>query len=148
MNVREIMTCPVHSVPPTESMAQAAHLMAEVDVGILPVEDEGRLVGVVTDRDIAVRGVACGLHGGAPVLRVMTDKVVSCRDDDDVEDALAVMARQQIRRMPVCNEEGTLIGMLTLADAARNDRNREEVADTLGDICRPQGHHSQVLATS
>lgn len=145
MKVSEIMTRPVRSIEPTESIADAARLMGELDVGVLPVEDDGNLVGIVTDRDIAVRGVAAALHGGAPVLRIMTEKVVTCREDDDVEVALAVMARQQVRRMPVCTEKGTLIGMLSLGDAARRDPDRGEVAETLSDICLPRGQHSQTL---
>ena len=145
MKVAEIMTRPVRSIEPTEGLADAARLMGELDVGVLPVENDGKLVGIVTDRDIAVRGMAAGLHGGAPVLRVMSDTVIACREDDDVEDALAVMARQQVRRIPVCTQEGALIGMMSLGDAARRDPDRKEVAETLGEICLPRGRHFQTL---
>jgi CBS domain-containing protein len=145
MKISELMTRDVRSIEPTESIADAAHLMGELDVGALPVEDDSALVGIVTDRDIAVRGFGGGFHAGTPVLRVMTEKVISCRDDDDVEDVLAVMGRQQIRRIPVCNESGTLVGMFALADAARRDPDWQEVAGALSDISRPHGAHSQAL---
>jgi len=145
MKISEIMTREVRSIEPTESIADAAHLMGELDVGALPIEEDRTLVGIVTDRDIAVRGFGKGLHGGAPVLRIMTDKVISCREDDDVEDVLAIMGRQQIRRVPVCSKTGTLIGMFAIADAARRDPAWQEVAGALTDISRPHGRHSQTL---
>lgn len=145
MKVAEIMSRAVCSVAPTESIADTARLMAELDIGALPVEDDGRLVGIVTDRDIAVRGVAAGLHDGAPVLRIMSKKVITCREDDELSDVLAVMARQQVRRIPVCNEKETLVGMLSLGDAARRDSDRREVADAIGEISLPRGLHCQSL---
>lgn len=143
MRIAEIMTRDVRSIEPTESVADAAHLMGELDVGVLPVEDDGKLVGIVTDRDIAIRGVAGGLHGGSPVFRIMTDEVISCREDDDLAEVLATMGRQQVRRIPVCSETGTLIGMIALGDAARGDKDRDEIAETLSDISQPHGRHSQ-----
>jgi CBS domain-containing protein len=147
MKISDLMTRDVRSIAPTESIADAARLMAELDVGALPVEDGGALAGIVTDRDIAVRGVAAGLHGGAPVLRVMTGKVISCREDDDVEDVLAIMGRQQIRRVPVCSEGATLIGMFALGDAAGQDPDVREIAGALAGISRKRGRHSQALHT-
>ena len=147
MKVAEIMSRSVRSIEPTESIADAARLMAELDVGALPVEDGGELVGIVTDRDVAVRGVAAGIHDGAPVLRIMSQGLITCREDDDVSDVLTVMARQQVRRIPVCNETGTLIGMMSLGDAARRDPDRREVAETVGEISLPRGLHCQSLET-
>ncbi len=145
MKVAEIMSRSVRSIGPTESVADAARLMAEHDVGALPVEDSGRLVGIVTDRDIAVRGVAAGLHHGAPVLRIMSRDMITCSEQDEVEQLLGVMARQQVRRIPVCSEGGALIGMIGVGDVARRDPHRADVSETLGEICLPRGRHSQVL---
>lgn len=145
MKIAEIMSRDVRSIPPTESIADAARLMAELDVGAMPVEDQGRLVGIVTDRDIAVRGVAASIHDGAPILRIMSRDVIACRGEDEVSDALEVMARQQVRRLPVCNEAGSLIGMVSLGDAARRDPDRSEVAHAIEGISLPRGLHCQSL---
>ena len=141
MRVQELMTAPVESIESTNTLAEAARLMAEADIGALPVLSEGKLIGIVTDRDIAVRGVAAGMSVHASVRRVMSQKVATCSPTDDVETALALMSREQIRRMPVCNLDDELVGIVALADAARRDPIKEEVTETLADICEPNGLH-------
>ena len=145
MKIAEIMSRDVRSIPPTGSIADAARLMVELDVGAIPVEDQGQLVGIVTDRDIAVRGVATGIHDGAPVLRIMSKDVIACSGEDEVSDVLKLMAREQVRRLPVCNEAGTLVGMVSLGDAARRDQDHGEVAQAIERISLPRGPHCQSL---
>jgi len=146
MKASDVMSRGVTSVGPTDSIAHAALVMGELDIGALPVVDGGKIVGIVTDRDLAVRGLAGGLHGGTPVLRVMSSDVLTCRQEDDLDDVLEVMSWQQIRRMPVRSEAGELIGMISMGDLARNDADEDEVTETLRDICRPAGLHSQHIS--
>ena len=143
MRVKELMTAPVDSIESTHTLAEAARRMAEADIGALPVLSEGKLVGIVTDRDIAMRGVAAGMSVHASVRRVMSENVATCSPNDDLETALALMSREQIRRMPVCNLDDELVGIVALADAARRDPIKDEVTETLADICEPSGQHCQ-----
>lgn len=143
MKVRDIMSRSIESVGPTESIAEAAALMAERDVGALPVIDDGRLVGIVTDRDLAVRALAHNFHGGAPVFRVMTEKVASCSPESDVADALHVMAEEQVRRIPVCADDGSLLGIVSLGDAACQAEYCGEASETLRAVIRPRGRRCQ-----
>lgn len=143
MRVKELMTAPVDSIESTTTVAEAARRMAEDDIGALPVLSDGKLVGIVTDRDIAVRGVAAGISAHAPVLRVMSENVATCSPDDDIETPLLLMAREQIRRMPVCDERSRVVGIIALADLADHDPNMKEVTETLVDICEPSGMHCQ-----
>jgi len=143
MKVRDIMTATVDSIRSADSISYAAQRMAEDDMGALPVLSEGRLAGIVTDRDIAVRGVAAGISTQAPVSRVMSENVATCTPDDSIETALALMSREQIRRMPVCDLDDEVIGIVTLADLAKRDPDKREVTETLVDICEPSGLHCQ-----
>jgi CBS domain-containing protein len=146
MKVREIMTANVDTIESTVSIRSAAQLMAEKDDGVLPVVERDKVVGILTDRDIAVRGVAAGVSSDSPVSKIMTRNVQTCRSSDEVDEALGMMADAQIRRIPVCDEHGDLLGIVTLADAALLDRDRREVAAALSDICHPSGAHCQSVA--
>jgi CBS-domain-containing membrane protein len=117
--------------------------MADHDIGMLPILDGARLVGVVTDRDIAVRGVAAGISSHAPVRRIMSKHVSVCSPDDDIEAALDTMGQEQIRRMPVCNQFHEVIGVIALADIAPHAEDEEEVGEILCKISEPTGVHSQ-----
>ena len=143
MRVKDIMTASVVSIESTDTIASAARRMSEDDVGALPILSDGRLVGIVTDRDIAVRGVATGISAQAPIRRVMSENVAICSPDDDIETVLALMSREQIRRMPVCSDREQLVGIVALADLAAHDPDKKEVAETLDDICEPSGLHCQ-----
>ena len=145
MRLKDIMTASVDSIEASDTIGYAARRMAEDDVGVLPILSSGDLVGIVTDRDIAVRGVAERLSPDAPIRRVMTEKVATCSPDDDIATALALMSREQIRRMPVC-ERGRVVGIVSLVDAAKLSSLRRDVADTLVDICEPSGIHCQAPA--
>ncbi|QPQ54956.1 CBS domain-containing protein [Allosphingosinicella flava] len=145
MKVRNIMTPSVETISPTHTIADAAKMMGEMDVGALPVVDDGMLVGMITDRDIAIRGVGGGLHHGAPVLRVMSEDVETCREDDDLDDVLDRMGQEQVRRMPVTAKDGGLIGIVSISDAAREGDDEEEVGEALSSIARPSGRHCQTI---
>lgn len=143
MRVEEIMTASVNSIESTDTIADAARRMAEDDVGALPILSDGKLVGIVTDRDIAVRGVAAAISPQAPIRRVMSDNVATCSPDDDIETVLALMSREQIRRMPVCNDREQIVGIVALADLADHDPDKKEVTEALAYICEPSGLHCQ-----
>lgn len=143
MKVREIMVPTVDSIDARDTIAYAAARMAEDDIGAFPVLSAGELVGIVTDRDIAVRAVAASIPVDAPVQRIMSVAVATCSPEDEVESVLALMSREQIRRMPVCDSKKQVIGMISLSDAARMDSLKKAVAETLADICEPSGLHCQ-----
>jgi CBS domain-containing protein len=143
MRVFELMNRHARIVSPTDCLADAAAIMADRDVGILPVLEDGRLVGIVSDRDIAVRGVAGRMRCRTCVAEVMTEKVVTCCAEDEMDDALARMGEQQVRRLPVCTSDGALVGMISIGDAAQTEEYLEAAARTLGNISRPHGRHCQ-----
>ena len=143
MKVRDIMTASVDSIEAADTIAYAARRMADDDVGVLPILSCGELVGIVTDRDIAVRGVAAGIKPDMPIHRIMSDPVATCSPEDDIETAVLLMGREQIRRMPVCDERNRVVGIVALADLAEHDPRKSEVTETLADICEPSGMHCQ-----
>ena len=143
MRVKDIMSSTVHSAQSGDTIAAAARIMGDKDVGFLPVLNARKIVGVVTDRDIAVRGVGAGVRSDEPVAKVMTKNAVTCSQDCDVDDALEMMSREQVRRLPVCGSENDLIGVVALADAAERGFDRREVAETLKEICEPTEIHNQ-----
>ena len=121
LKVADIMTSSVTVAKPDDSIAYAAWLMADQDVGVLPVVQDGGVVGVVTDRDVAVRAVAGGISPQSEVRRIMTDQVICCSPDDELEHAIELMSNEQVRRLPVCGPGGNLAGIIALADAAHRD---------------------------
>lgn len=148
MQVQQIMTQLVHSIGPSDTIFEAARSMADFDVGVLPVVDAGTLVGIVTDRDIAVRSTAGGVSPSMPVRRIMTANVTTCSPEDSLEDALGTMANEQVRRLPVCDDRDHLVGIVGLADAANRDPDEAEVGSTLAEICRQTGLHCQQPAAA
>lgn len=133
-NVSEMMSRDVRTVKPDDSLQAAARLMAEIDVGSLPVCTGERIQGIVTDRDITIRGVAKGLDVASTAVReVMSASVEFCRDTDTVEKAAEQMGRRQIRRLPVLDASDRLVGILALGDVAvKGDEG--EAAEALTDI--------------
>jgi len=117
--------------------------MAEIDAGFLPVRENDRLVGIVTDRDIAIRGVAKGLPPDAEVRQVMSDEIRYCFEDDDAEDVLANMGEIQVRRLPVLNRDKRLVGIVSITDLAGNG-DAAQAGEALSEIARPSALHSQV----
>lgn len=124
MKISDIMTRGVQTVTPQQSIHEAAALMARIDTGALLVNDEDRLVGVITDRDIAIRAVAEGMPGDTQIGEVMSPNVRYCFEDEDVEHVAQNMAEIQVRRLPVMNREKRLVGVVSLGNiaSANNDQ--------------------------
>ena len=139
MRVAEVMTRDVRLIEPNQTIRDAARLMAEMDAGIVPVREGDRLVGMITDRDIAVRAVAQGRGPDTAVREVMTDEVKYCYEDDDTNDVARNMADIQVRRLPVLTRDKRLVGIISLGDMAVSDEAGEAVAG----ISQPGGQHSQ-----
>ena len=118
MKISDVMTTEVHVVDPDATLRDAARKMRDLDVGSLPVHRDDKLVGMVTDRDIVVRGLAEGLDLDATVSAVMSDGVKYCYDDQPVADVAANMGDIQVRRLPVVNREKRLVGFVSLANIA------------------------------
>lgn len=118
MKISKIMTRNVRTLEPERSIREAATLMADIDSGALLINEGDRLIGMITDRDIAVRAVAAGLDGNTPVRQVMSSNVRYCFDDEDVEHVAANMADIQVRRLPVLNREKRLVGVVSLGNIA------------------------------
>lgn len=136
MKVSERMTADPQTVAPDDSVRRAAELMDKLDVGVLPVCDDGRLVGIVTDRDITVRATALGSPPDSTnVSEVMTEAVRSVSEDSDIDEAERLMSTAQIRRVAVVDADKHLIGMLSLGDLAVG--RERGVAATLEKISQP-----------
>jgi CBS domain-containing protein len=139
--VSQVMSRGVRAVKPSDSVIHAAQAMEELNVGVLPVCDADRVVGILTDRDIAVRGVAQGLADqDAKVHEIMSREVKWCMADESVEDVLRVMSQHQIRRMPVIDKQQHLVGMLSLGDIA-TQAHGAQVAETLSEISETEAVH-------
>jgi CBS domain-containing protein len=139
MQVREIMTRGAACVRPDDSIAMAAQRMRDLDVGALPVcGDNDRLVGMITDRDITIRATAyCRDPGGTAVKDVMSPKIITIFDDEDVTEAAQVMKENQVRRLAVLNRGKRLVGIVSLGDLAVDTGEEELVGATLGAVSEP-----------
>ena len=133
MKVSEAMTPQVATARPADSVRKVAGVMAQVDSGVVPVVEDDRILGVVTDRDIVLRVVAEGGDLGAPISSVMSEDIQTCGADDNLADAAAQMANHQIRRLLVTGDKGKLVGILSLGDIAQ-DYGAKVVGKTLEEI--------------
>ncbi|NQE62335.1 CBS domain-containing protein [Caulobacter sp. RHG1] len=134
MKVSDAMTSQVSIARPTDSIRKVAETMAKIESGVVPVVDDGKVVGVVTDRDIVLRVVAEGRSFDSPISEAMSDgEVLSVKEDDILADATAKMANNQVRRLIVLNESGNLTGILSLGDVAK-DYGAKQVGKTLEEI--------------
>lgn len=134
MKVSDAMTSQVSIARPTDSIRQVAQTMAQVESGVVPVVEDGKVVGVVTDRDIVLRVVAEGRSFDSPISEAMSDgEVLSVKEDDILADATAKMANHQVRRLIVLNDAGALSGILSLGDVAK-DYGAKQVGKTLEEI--------------
>ena len=132
MKVREVMTADVQLASPNDSLQTVAQQMAQLDVGVMPIGEGRRIQGMVTDRDIAVRGVAQGLTADTPISQVMTGNLEYVLADDDIDQAHDKMSAAQVRRLPVLDQNQELVGIVALGDlATQNDR---EAGATLEEI--------------
>jgi CBS domain-containing protein len=142
MKVSEVMTRDVQIASPDETLKHAAEMMAAIDAGILPVGENDHLVGMITDRDIAIRGIAKGKGPSARIGEVMTQEVKYCFDDQDVDEVTKNMGDIQVRRLPVVDRNKRLVGILSLGDVAF-EADGKGMGQTLSKISRPGGAHCQ-----
>jgi CBS domain-containing protein len=142
MKVSEIMTREVETVTPDTTLQEAAKLMARVDAGALPILENDRLSGIITDRDIAVRAVGEGRDPATTKVRdIMSAQVRHVAEDDNVEQVADLMAELQVRRLPVVNRERRVVGIVSLGDIAREKKPRT-AGEALQGISRPGGQHN------
>jgi CBS domain-containing protein len=142
MKISERMTRDVQLVTQAQSIRDAAQLMAQLDVGALPVADSDRLVGMITDRDIAVRAVAAGQGPETPIRDAMSADVLYCYEDQTVEEVARNMADVRVRRLPVVNRDKRLVGIISLGDIATG-AEPDEAGKALRGISSAGGQRSQ-----
>lgn len=142
MKITDVMTKDIQTVSPTDSAQQAASFMLSADTGSIPVCDGNRIVGMITDRDIAVRGTAKGLGPDAKVSDLMSSDIVCAKDSDSVEDIAQQMAERQVRRMPVVDAQQQLVGMVSLGDLSREAQERAATTALEG-VSKQGGQHQQ-----
>lgn len=131
---REIMTANVTTATREMTLREVARLLREGDMGSVPVVEGGRLVGIVTDRDIVVRAIAEGKGPETPVAEAMTTEIFSVRPDDFAFEAVRLMGDRQVRRIPVVEADGSLAGIISMADIALEMEDEREIAETLEEI--------------
>jgi CBS domain-containing protein len=141
MQVRKAMSSKVKIANPNQSIRDAARLMAQLDCGCLPVGEDDRLVGMITDRDIVVRAVAAGKSLKTPIREIMSHEVRYCFEDAEVDDVAQNMADIRVRRLPVLNRGKRMVGILSLGDIARTE-GAVGAASALCGISEPGGDHS------
>ena len=142
MKVSDVMTREVQTVRPDQTAQEAAGFMLSADAGSSPVTDGNRLVGMITDRDIAVRGVAKGNGPDTPVRDLMSSDCICAREDDDVEDAASKMSEAQVRRLPVIDSNEQLCGIVSLGDLSR-ETDDATAGQALEGVSQPGGQHQQ-----
>jgi CBS domain-containing protein len=142
MKISEVMTRDVQTVRPDQTAREAASFMLNADAGAIPVTEGERLVGMITDRDIAVRGVAEGHGPDTPVRDLMTNDIVAARLDDDTDDVAARMSEAQVRRLPVIDDQEKLCGIVSLADLSQQGED-EAAEQALQGVSQPGGEHRQ-----
>ena len=134
MRCSEIMTKNVRTATRKTSLREAAAIMRDGDLGAVPVVDEGKLIGIVTDRDIVVRVIAEGKDADTGISETMTTELFTVTPDDFVFEAIRLMGDKQVRRIPVVGTEGELAGIIAMADVALEMEDEREIAETLEEI--------------
>jgi CBS domain-containing protein len=135
--INSVMTRDVEVISPEATIAEAAQRMRDGDFGMMPVGENDRMVGAISDRDIVIRGVAEGHDGNAKVRDVMSDGIRWAYEDDAVDHAAQIMAEHQIRRLPIINRDKRLVGILALADVAVKERKAKPATEALCGISQP-----------
>ena len=142
MRVSEAMTREVRVANPGQSIREVAKIMAEIDAGAMPVGENDRLVGMITDRDIAIRAVGQGKGPDTPVREVMsTEQVLYCYEDEDLDHVAKNMSEQQVRRLPVVNRDKRLVGIVSLGNLAQRETRSANKA--VKGVTKPGGAHQQ-----
>ena len=141
MRVSEAMSREVRLAAPGQSIRDVAKIMAEIDAGSMPVGENDRLVGMITDRDIAIRAVALGKGPDTPVRDVMsTEQVLYCFEDEELEHVAKNMGDEQVRRLPVVNRDKRLVGIVSLGDVSQKEKRA--AAKAVSGVSRPGGQHT------
>jgi len=142
MRVSEAMTREVRVATPGQSIRDVARIMAEIDAGAMPVGENDRLIGMITDRDIAIRGVALGKGPETPVREVMSsEQVLYCYEDDELDKVAKNMGDEKVRRLPVVNKEKRLVGIVSIGNIAQ--REAKAVSKAVKGVTQPGGAHQQ-----
>ena len=141
MRVSEAMTREVRVASPGQSIRDVAKIMDEINAGSIPVGDNDRLVGMITDRDIAIRAVATGKGPDTPVREVMTtEQVLYCYEDEELDHVAKNMSQQQVRRLPVVNRDKRLVGIVSLGNIAQAETKAASKA--VKGVTKPGGQHA------
>jgi len=141
MRIADAMSRDVQVISPDQSLIDAARMMADCDCGALPVAENDRLVGMLTDRDIVVRAIAEGKSGSTLIRDVMSSEVKYCFENDDTDNVAQNMGDLQIRRLPVVNQDKRLVGIVSLGDIAHTDEM--PAADALAAISESASQHAR-----
>lgn len=146
MKVKDCMCEDVCTIKPESTLREVAKMMSEKHIGCMPVCDNNNCVcGIITDRDLVLRGIACNKDiNNTKVSDIMTCNVCSCSETDDITNAETKMGQKQIRRLPVCDENNKIVGILTIGDLANKKINKEELSTTLEDICNCNGNQNNM----
>ena len=140
--IRDLMTSNIETVGPDQTAKDAASFMLSADTGSIPVCEDDKIVGMITDRDIAVRGVAEGKGPDCSVRELMSKDIICARDTDDAQAIAQRMSEAQVRRLPVLDESDKLVGMVSLGDLAR-ETSGESAHEALEGVSKPGGQHKQ-----
>ena len=141
MRISEAMSRDVRLVDPGQTIRDVAKIMADIDAGAVPVSENDRLVGMITDRDIAVRAIAQGKGPDTPVREVMSQEVKYCFDDEELDHVAKNMGDIRVRRLPVVNREKRLVGIVSLGDVAL--KGERAGGKAVKGVSKPGGPHSQ-----
>jgi CBS domain-containing protein len=138
MKIRDILTRNPEVIDPNATICEAARKMKHHDIGMLPVCDGERLVGSVTDRDLAIRAIAVGCDPFKTKVReVMTGAIYYCFEDSELDQAAQIMEREQVRRLPVLNKEKRLVGIVSIGDLAIRSHDERLVEEVMERVCEP-----------
>jgi CBS domain-containing protein len=138
MKIKDVMTHDVSFVAPDAPLVEIAQRMRDEDIGAIPVTENDRIIGMVTDRDIVVRGIASGSMETATARAVMSPRVLYCYEDQSVNEVLENMAEQQVRRMPVVNRDKRLVGVVSIGDLSQTSQRK--AGESLKEISQPVPH--------
>lgn len=142
MKISDVMTSEVQTVRPDQTAREAAAFMLSADAGSIPVTENEQLIGMITDRDIAVRGVAKGHGPDTPVRDLMTSGIVCVNIDDDIDAVASKMSEVQVRRLPVVDDQQRLCGIVSLGDLSR-ESDGEQAHQALEGVSAPGSQHKQ-----
>jgi CBS domain-containing protein len=142
MKISEVMTTDVETVSADQTAREAAAFMLRADAGSIPVCEGDKVIGMITDRDIAVRGIAEGRGPDTPVSELMSDGIICAHEDDDIREVARRMSDEQVRRLPVIDSDERLVGIVSLGDLSRETAG-EAAQQALEGVSAPGGAHQQ-----